>query len=131
MDLRLSGRAPLRRLTFDGNNSNPVWSADGRWIAYNSDCEGSQRIFRQAADGTGVADRLSTPGSGEEHFSTSWSATVAFCCLNSRSRVSSAWRPLPLTAAARSSRSWTYLDFAAQCRALAGWSVVRVHLGRT
>src|SRR5438445_786942 len=33
----LDGRSAARRLTFGGNNRFPVWSADGRYVAFQSD----------------------------------------------------------------------------------------------
>jgi serine/threonine-protein kinase len=61
------------RLTFGGKNRFPVWSSDGQWIAFQSDREGDEGIFRQRADGTGVAERLTTPGKGIAHVPESWS----------------------------------------------------------
>jgi serine/threonine-protein kinase len=55
----LSGTASLRRLTFGGNSSNPLWSRDGRYIFFRSDPDGKVGIFRQSADG-GPVERLST-----------------------------------------------------------------------
>jgi eukaryotic-like serine/threonine-protein kinase len=65
--------APLRRLTFGGRNHCPVWSADGRQIAFQSDRERDRAIFMQPADGSGSAVRLTTPGVGESHSPESWS----------------------------------------------------------
>jgi serine/threonine-protein kinase len=68
----LSGASSVRRLTFGGNNRYPIWSADGRHIAFQSDRDGALSIFRQAADG-GIAERLTTPDPGSAHFPESWS----------------------------------------------------------
>jgi serine/threonine-protein kinase len=65
--------APLRRVTFGGRNSAPVWSADSRQIAFQSDRDGDRAIFSQSADGSGAAARLTTPGEGESHTPESWS----------------------------------------------------------
>ena len=65
--------ALLRRLTFGGRNRCPVWSADGKLIAFQSDRDGDRAIFAQAADGSGAAERLTTPGVGESHTPESWS----------------------------------------------------------
>jgi serine/threonine-protein kinase len=51
-------RAPLRRLTFEGFNIEPVWSKDGRWIALASTRSGAINIYIKAADGTGDARRF-------------------------------------------------------------------------
>jgi hypothetical protein len=69
----LSGASSVRRLTFGGNNRYPIWSADGRHVAFQSDRDGALSIFRQAADG-GLAERLTTPDPGTAHYPESWSA---------------------------------------------------------
>jgi serine/threonine-protein kinase len=65
--------APLRRVTFGGRNSAPVWSPDGRQIVFQSDRDSDRAIFSQAADGSGAAARLTKPGVGESHTPESWS----------------------------------------------------------
>jgi Tol biopolymer transport system component len=69
----LSGASAMRRLTFGGNNRFPIWTADGTRVAFQSDREGDLAIFWQAADGTGTAERLTSPGRGESHAPESWS----------------------------------------------------------
>jgi eukaryotic-like serine/threonine-protein kinase len=69
----LGGATSLQRLTFGGRNRFPVWSADGRHIAFQSDRDGDAAIFSQAADGTGTAARLTKPGARESHAPESWS----------------------------------------------------------
>ena len=69
----LNGTSAVQRLATEGRNRFPVWSPDGRWIAFQSDRGGDLAIFRQRADGTGVAERLTTPAAGEEHVPESWS----------------------------------------------------------
>jgi serine/threonine-protein kinase len=70
----LSGKSSLRRLTFQGNSRGSVWSRDGRRVAFGSSQQGKPGIFWQAADGTGVAERLTTAAAGEDvHLPTSWS----------------------------------------------------------
>jgi eukaryotic-like serine/threonine-protein kinase len=66
--------APLRRVTFGGRNSAPVWSPDGSHIAFQSDRDTDRAIFSQSADGSGAAVRLTRPGAGESHTPESWSA---------------------------------------------------------
>ena len=63
-----------RRLTFGGRNRFPVWSADGRSIAFQSDREGDLGIWEQRADVSGPgAERLTKPETGTSHFPESWS----------------------------------------------------------
>jgi Tol biopolymer transport system component len=54
-------RETLTRLTFEGNtNLNPVWTLDGKRIAFNSNKEGVPNLFWQLADGSGGLERLTT-----------------------------------------------------------------------
>ena len=70
----LDARTAPRRLTFGGNNRHPIWSADGRYIVFQSDREGDLGIFRQLADVTGTAvERLTKPAMGTAHIPESWS----------------------------------------------------------
>jgi serine/threonine-protein kinase len=69
----LSGVNAPRRLTFQGVNRYPVWSADGERVAFQSDREGDLGIFWQRADGTGPAERLTKPESGVAHIPDSFS----------------------------------------------------------
>jgi serine/threonine-protein kinase len=67
----LSGTSSLRRLTFGGNNRLPIWSADGKRVAFQSDREGDLAIFWQPVDG-GTAERLTRPEPGTSHVPESW-----------------------------------------------------------
>jgi eukaryotic-like serine/threonine-protein kinase len=69
----LKGLDALRRLTFDGRNRFPVWSANGERIAFQSDRDGDAGIFWQRADGTDRAERLTAATAGESHFPLVWS----------------------------------------------------------
>ena len=68
----LSGASSLRRLTFGGNNRLPIWSADGKRVAFQSDREGDLAIFWQSVAG-GTAERLTRPEAGTSHVPESWS----------------------------------------------------------
>ena len=53
------GREVIRRLTFDPKSDGmPVWSPDGRQIAYYSDRSGVRQIYRKQADGGGQEEQL-------------------------------------------------------------------------
>jgi serine/threonine protein kinase/Tol biopolymer transport system component len=69
----LSGTAAMRRLTQEGNNTRPVWTADSKRIAYGSDREKPQGIFIQPADGSGLPERLTSPPDGREDYPESFS----------------------------------------------------------
>jgi serine/threonine-protein kinase len=52
-------RGPLTRLTFEGSNVRPTWSADGRSVMYISGVGGgSPDLRRRRADGTSSAETL-------------------------------------------------------------------------
>ena len=71
-DLRAPGSS-LRRLTFGGRNQFPIWTPDSRYITFESDRDGDAAIFRQLADGSGAAERLTKPEPGVQHEPESWS----------------------------------------------------------
>jgi serine/threonine-protein kinase len=53
-------RGTLNKFTFEGGNHIPVWTPDGRRLVFSSDREGPFNLFWKPADGTGVAERLTT-----------------------------------------------------------------------
>jgi Tol biopolymer transport system component len=54
-------RGVRTRLTFGPvQNNNPVWSPDGKWIAYDSDRNGRANLCRKLADGSGAEEILMT-----------------------------------------------------------------------
>jgi eukaryotic-like serine/threonine-protein kinase len=54
-------RETLTRFTFEGNTNNrPVWTPNGKRIAFQSSKEGPLNIFWQLADGSGGLERLNT-----------------------------------------------------------------------
>ena len=53
-------RDTLSRFTFEGINNLPVWTPDGKRIAFMSTKEGRGNIFWQMADGSGGLERLTT-----------------------------------------------------------------------
>ena len=73
----LSGASSMRRLTVQGRNRYPIWSADGERVAFQSDREGDVAIFWQRADGTGPPN--ASPGQSLGlHFPESWSPQGGF-----------------------------------------------------
>jgi hypothetical protein len=45
-----------------GSSQAPVWTTDSKYIVYRGTRQGYRNIFRKAADGTGVEERLTTQG---------------------------------------------------------------------
>jgi serine/threonine-protein kinase len=70
------GRATLTRLTFDrGLDSFPVWTRDGRRIAFSSTrgVAAGSNLYWQTADGTGTVERLRESAEPNTQFPTSFS----------------------------------------------------------
>jgi serine/threonine-protein kinase len=64
-------RGTQTRLTFEGENWDPVWSPDGKRIAFCSSRQGPANLYSVPADGSGALERLTT--SEREQFPTSFS----------------------------------------------------------
>jgi Tol biopolymer transport system component len=77
-----------------GNDTLPVWSPDGRQLAYGSGSLTERRLSIAAADGTGVARELPCPGPYCEP--TDWSSDGNYLIVNTRQSMNSArgdvWR---------------------------------------
>ena len=54
----VSGATSMRRLTFQGRNRFPIWSADGQRVTYQSDHDGEVTLMWQRADGSMPPERL-------------------------------------------------------------------------
>jgi serine/threonine-protein kinase len=78
-------RETLTRFTFDGSvNINPIWTPDGKRIAFQSNKEGPSNLFWQMADGSGGLERLTS--SENIQVPSSWSRDgelLAFLDINS------------------------------------------------
>ena len=63
-------RRTMSRLTIGADAAAyPVWTADGRHVIYGENVNGVPDLFRRAADGTGVAERLTETPTGEQPMS--------------------------------------------------------------
>ena len=69
----LAGDAAIRRLTQTGNNTRPIWTPDGLSVTFGSERDGSWGIYEQPADGSRLAERLTTAEADRRHFPDSWS----------------------------------------------------------
>jgi hypothetical protein len=70
-----------RAITSDPDlDSAPVWSPDGRSIAYVSVRDTQPGIYRKAADGSGQEERLYSHSSGQQIVLTDWSPDGRFLC---------------------------------------------------
>ncbi len=66
-------RGVRTRLTFGPvTNASPIWSPDGKWIAYFSFREGKYGLYRKPADGSG-AEELLASDDNEGLYPTDWS----------------------------------------------------------
>ncbi|MDP2321980.1 MAG: protein kinase [Acidobacteriota bacterium] len=83
----LDGSRAPQRLTLQGQSRYPVWSGDGQWLTFASERGGSAGIFRQRADGSGVAERLTTAAASEEHIPETWSPDDRVLLYSVRSRT--------------------------------------------
>jgi hypothetical protein len=68
-DLRNGNRT---RLTFHGNNRQPVWSPDGQSIAFSSDRDGGMNVFRKSAWNESSEVIRLTPKSSKFEYVYSW-----------------------------------------------------------
>jgi dipeptidyl aminopeptidase/acylaminoacyl peptidase len=68
----LAGSTAARRLTFGGKSRFPIWSADGRRVAFQSDREGDTALYWQVTDGSSPAVRLTRPDRGTTHIPDAW-----------------------------------------------------------
>ncbi len=69
----LTGDTAIQQLTFEGDNDRPVWTPDSQRITFSSDRDGTMSLYWMPADGSGVAERLTTAEEGTSHWMGSWS----------------------------------------------------------
>jgi eukaryotic-like serine/threonine-protein kinase len=58
-------RDTLRRLTFDGNNTNAAWTPDGKKVAFASQRNKTRGLFVKPVDGSAAEEQLTTDGEGQ------------------------------------------------------------------
>jgi Tol biopolymer transport system component len=64
-------RGTTTRLTVDGRNNAPFWTPDGKRVTFGSSMLGPENLFWKLADGSGVAERLTTSQNFQR--ASSWS----------------------------------------------------------
>ena len=69
----LTGDTAIQQRTFEGNNQRPALTPDGQRITFSSDRDGTMSLYWMPADGSGVAERLTTAEEGTSHWMESWS----------------------------------------------------------
>ncbi len=60
----LSGDEAIQQLTFEGDNRRPIWTPDSRYVTFASDRGGTMSLYWKPANGSGVAERLTTADEG-------------------------------------------------------------------
>jgi serine/threonine-protein kinase len=68
----LAGTTALRRITYGSNNRYPIWSHDGKRVAFQSDRNGAPAVFLQAIDSPNV-EPLTKAEPGTSHVPEAWS----------------------------------------------------------
>jgi eukaryotic-like serine/threonine-protein kinase len=77
----ISGR-PARLTTDTSDDSDPIWSPDGRWIVFSSGRDGGRNLYRRLSSGAGLDERLfRTP---RTKYPSSWSRDGKFILFTSR-----------------------------------------------
>ena len=94
--LELTGGRAMQRLTSGGNNRFPIWTSDGKRVVFQSDRDGDRALFWQLADGTGAAERLTTPEKEEAHVPDSWSPRTDLLMFSVASEAGFSLRTLSL-----------------------------------
>ena len=69
----LSMESEIRVLTQEGNNTRPVWTPNSQSVTFASDRDGDWGLYSRRADGSTLAERLTTAENGAVHYPESWS----------------------------------------------------------
>jgi eukaryotic-like serine/threonine-protein kinase len=80
-------RGAPTRLTFEGFNSWPVWSPDGKRLVYGASPGGISNLYLINADGSGKPERLAT--SDYEQIPSSWAPTTNAIAFLQRPQIGS------------------------------------------
>jgi Tol biopolymer transport system component len=83
------------RLTLEGDNGSPVWSPDGRYVAFWSTRNGPRNVFRVASDGSGSTEQLTRSANNENMVSYAPDGAAVFFTEQTADTASDLWT-LPL-----------------------------------
>ena len=87
----LTGDKAIQQLTFEGNSHRPVWTPDSQRITFSSDRDGTMSLYWMPADGSGVAERLTTAEEGTSHWMGSWSPDGELLVFNVERDLQTDW----------------------------------------
>ena len=87
----LTGGTAIQQLTLEGNNHRPVWTPDSQRITFSSDRDGTMSLYWMPADGSGVAERLTTAEEGTSHWMGSWSPDGELLVFNVERALATDW----------------------------------------
>ena len=81
----------IQQLTFEGDSHRPRWTPDGQRITFSSDRNGTMSLYSMPADGSGVAERLTTAQEGTSHWMGSWSPDGQTMVFNIQRELTTDW----------------------------------------
>ena len=87
----LSEDRAIEQVTFEGDNHRPVWTPDSQRITFSSDRDGTMSLYWMPADGTGVAERLTTAEEGTSHWMGSWRPDGQTLVFNVQRQIATDW----------------------------------------
>ncbi len=118
-------RGVRTRLTFGPvANTSPVWSPDGKWIAYASPRTGRFNLYRKPSDGSGAEELLLTDDQGIDP--SDWSHDGKYLIYTRGGPTGQTWA-LPLQGRAQTVDGVVAGCF---CQVFAGRPLARLHFGR-
>ena len=95
----------IQQLTLDGDNHRPVWTPDSERITFSSDRDGTMSLYWMPADGSGVAERLTTAEENTSHWMGSWSPDSETLVFNVERELATDWDIWMLSVADREIQS--------------------------
>ena len=87
----LAGNTQIQQLTFSGDNQRPIWTPDSQRLTFSSDRDGTMSLYGMPADGSGVAERLTTAEDGTFHWPAAWSSDGQTLLFNVQRQLATDW----------------------------------------